>query len=120
MTLSPNERRLVESVAVLRRELEDRKQRRSTEGPPVVVRSLRGEAGGEAVVADAALSVIPPRVLVEEAVADTDLATETTPNPAFIYDGAALRGYDRGEYGVDPPPDPDLPGFGNSFGSAFG
>jgi hypothetical protein len=98
VTLSPNERRLVESVAVLRRELEDRKQRRSTEGPPVVVRSLRGEAGGEAVVADAALSVIPPRELAEEAVADTDLAVEETSDPVFTYDDPD-RGYGRGEYG---------------------
>lgn len=98
MTLSPNERRLVESVAVLRRELEDRKQRRSTEGPPVVVRSLRGGAGGEAVVAEAALSVIPPRVLLEEAVADTDLAVEETSDPVFTYDDPD-RGYGRGEYG---------------------
>jgi hypothetical protein len=101
VTLSPNERRLVESVAVLRRELEDRKQRRSTEGPPVVVRSLRGRVGGEAVVADAALSVIPPRVLVEEAVCDGDLTTETIADPVFTYDDPD-RGYDRGEWKNSP------------------
>jgi hypothetical protein len=102
VTLSPNERRLVESVAVLRRELEDRKQRRSTEGPPVVVRALRGSGpGGEAVVADAALSVIPPRELAEEAVCDADLATETIADPVFTYDDPD-RGYDRGEWEHSP------------------